>query len=346
MLDYWMAFGVGMAWLLGAGHGLSRHKLASRWLLVLLFVAIGLIQLAWLGVYQGWIQHYPGLMFVHQPALFLIGPTLSLYARHVRYPDQGLPARLRWHFAPAALVAFISLIQWLLFDHGQDTPELSPLLVAASAGAGGCYILPIVSRLQRVQRQAPYLQVELRVLQVLMAIGFAVALAALFTDMLHGDFFFRVYLSLITLIMVASYLLGVKYPELAHYIAERMEKTRYERSTLSNVDVDTVQGELERLMQEEALYCDDTLTLAGLATRLKVSPHQLSEIFNERLGQSFPRYLKIQRIDAARQLLREQPDETILNIGLSVGFSSSSAFYAAFREITGMPPGQYRKQLS
>ena len=346
MLDYWMGFGVGMAWLLAAGHGLSRHKPGSRWLLVLLFFSIGLIQLAWLGVYQGWIRQWPGLLFVHQPALFLIGPSLLLYSREVRQPGAGLSPALRRHFVPAAVVALISVIQWLLHDPRTDTPQLSALLVAASAGSGGFYILPIARRLQRVQQQAPYLRVELWVLRGLMAIGFGVGLAALFTDMLSGTVFFRVYLSLITLVMVASYLLGIKYPELTHYIAERMEKTRYERSTLSNVDVDRALNELQRLMQEEALYCDDSLTLAGLAAHLDVSPHQLSEILNERLGQSFPRYLKTLRIDAARQLLREQPEETILNIGLSVGFSSSSAFYAAFREIAGMPPGQYRKQLS
>jgi len=37
---------------------------------------------------------------------------------------------------------------------------------------------------------------------------------------------------------------------------------------------------------------------------------------------------------------------TDLSIGLNVGFSSQSAFYEAFREIEGMPPGQYRKLIS
>ena len=350
MLQHWMAFGAGMAWLLAAGHALAPQRLASRWLLVALFVAIGVIQLAWLAVLQGWIARWPSLLFLHQPALFLIGPLLSLYSHCVRYPERPVDAGQRWHLIPALLVALVSLIQWLFHTPGEDSLRLSPMLVAASAGAGGLYILPIVRRLQRVQQQAPYLVAELWVLRLLMAIGFAVALAALFTDMLAGQAFYRLYLSLITAVMVASYLLGVKYPELAHYIAERiesaerMEKARYERSTLSNVDVERVLAEMARLMDEEALYCDESLSLSALAAQLNVSAHQLSEIVNERLGKSFPNYLKTQRVNAACRLLQEQPDETILNVGLSVGFNSSSAFYAAFREITGQPPGQYRKQ--
>ena len=349
MLQHWMALGVGMAWVLAAGHALSPQRLPSRWLLVLLFVAIGIIQLAWLGIYLGWIGQWPGLLFLHQPALFLIGPLLSVYSRCVRYPEREISSPQRWHFAPAIAVGLVSLGQWLFYDPGEDL-RLSPLLVAASAGAGGLYIWPIARRLQRVQQQASYLAAELRVLRLLMAIGFAVALAALFTDMLEGQAFYQVYLSVITGVMVASYLLGVKYPELTHYIAERidiaegMEKARYERSTLSNVDVEGVLANMNRLMDEEAVYCDESLSLSGLAAQLNVSAHQLSEILNERLGQSFPRYLKTLRVNAACRLLLEQPEDTILNIGLSVGFNSSSAFYAAFREITGQAPGQYRKQ--
>ena len=38
-----------------------------------------------------------------------------------------------------------------------------------------------------------------------------------------------------------------------------------------------------------------------------------------------------------------EPSASVLSVGLSVGFTSQSNFYEAFREIEGMTPGQYRK---
>jgi len=42
-------------------------------------------------------------------------------------------------------------------------------------------------------------------------------------------------------------------------------------------------------------------------------------------------------------MLLAEPDMPVLDVGLAVGFSSSSAFYAAFREQTGQAPGQFRR---
>ena len=46
----------------------------------------------------------------------------------------------------------------------------------------------------------------------------------------------------------------------------------------------------------------------------------------------------------AKQLLTTEPAATILAIGMETGFKSQSAFYTAFKEITGLAPGNYRKQ--
>jgi AraC-like DNA-binding protein len=69
----------------------------------------------------------------------------------------------------------------------------------------------------------------------------------------------------------------------------------------------------------------------------------LSELINTHLGKSFSRYLREQRVEAAKLQLIDEPKATVLGIGLAVGFSSQSNFYEAFREIVGMTPGQFRK---
>jgi len=44
------------------------------------------------------------------------------------------------------------------------------------------------------------------------------------------------------------------------------------------------------------------------------------------------------RVAAAQAMLRAEPDASVLSVGLSVGFTSQSNFYAAFREIVGSVP--------
>jgi AraC-like DNA-binding protein len=91
------------------------------------------------------------------------------------------------------------------------------------------------------------------------------------------------------------------------------------------------------------VYVDPELSLAGLAGRLGLSSHQLSELVNSRLGKGFSRYLRERRVDAAKAMLLAEPKASVLSVGLSVGFTSQSNFYEAFREIEGSTPGQYRK---
>ena len=55
-------------------------------------------------------------------------------------------------------------------------------------------------------------------------------------------------------------------------------------------------------------------------------------------------YIRQQRILAAEKMLLQQPQVSVLAIGLSVGFNSQSAFYAAFKALHGMAPGQFRKR--
>jgi len=352
LLTYWTSFGVGLAWLYAIGHGLSRHNIESRLLLVMLFSSIGMIQLCWCLVLADKLVSYPWALYLHQPALFLIGPSLYAYSNVIS--GNSLGRKLLWlHMVPAIVVSGFSLAQWL-YRSDDDPVALSSVWVAASAGLGAGYVAIVLRKLLQVKNPRGYVRIEIIVLAALVLIGCFVALSALLGGLLVSRLFFQVYLSLITLVMVLSYWLGVKYPELVHYVAEAAEAAKitstgvtakkYENSTLDKVDVDSSVRALEVLMREEHLYQDDTLSLSSLAQQLNLSAHQLSELLNERQQVSFSGYLKGLRVTAAKQRLLDDLEEPILNIGLAVGFSSSSAFYSAFREIEGCPPGKFRKQ--
>lgn len=135
--------------------------------------------------------------------------------------------------------------------------------------------------------------------------------------------------------------LGLR-PQLSTEVSETVQ-TAYASSTLANVNCDAVLAQLNTLMQGERIYVDSELSLPSLADRLRLSTHQLSELINAQLGKGFSRYLREQRVGAAKSMLCAEPSASVLSVGLSVGFTSQSNFYEAFREIEGMTPGQYRK---
>ncbi len=59
-------------------------------------------------------------------------------------------------------------------------------------------------------------------------------------------------------------------------------------------------------------------------------------------GSSPHRYLISRRIERAKCLLRSS-DDSILEIGLAVGFATAASFSTAFRHVTGVSPRAYRR---
>ena len=158
-------------------------------------------------------------------------------------------------------------------------------------------------------------------------------------------YFYLVYTNGLGLAIVLTVSALVAIPDLISDLAEA-GRIRYSASTLGGVDVDACLAKLDALMRAEHAYRDENLSLASLAESLGVSSQQLSELINTRLGTGFSRYVRERRVEAAKELLGAAPTQSILSVSLDVGFKSQSSFYAAFKEVTGMSPGDYRKANS
>ena len=84
----------------------------------------------------------------------------------------------------------------------------------------------------------------------------------------------------------------------------------------------------------------DPTTLAQWADRLGISTRTITRIFIAETGLGFARWVTIARAQHAITLLAQ--GESLDEIAERTGFSSASAFGAAFRRSTGMTPGQFR----
>ena len=90
-------------------------------------------------------------------------------------------------------------------------------------------------------------------------------------------------------------------------------------------------------------HLDQTIKLADLALLLNMSQFHFSHLFKQSLGIPPYQYLIQQRVERAKQLLK-QTAQPITEIALLCGFNSHSHLTKQFRQVTGMTPKTYRLQ--
>ena len=88
-------------------------------------------------------------------------------------------------------------------------------------------------------------------------------------------------------------------------------------------------------------YLDQNIKLANLAQLMDISQFHFSRLFKQSIGVSPHQYLIQQRVERAKQLLK-QTDRSIVDIALDCGFNSHSHLSKQFRQLTGMTPKAYR----
>jgi AraC family transcriptional regulator len=88
---------------------------------------------------------------------------------------------------------------------------------------------------------------------------------------------------------------------------------------------------------------DRDLSLAAMASEVAVSPLYLPRSFKAAVGQSPHQYVIRRRIERAKELLTSG-DTPIVDVALSVGFSSQSHLSSWFLRLVGVSPAEYRRQ--
>ena len=293
--------------------------------LVLLLALSGLqsAHFAWLYLDRPWVATVP-----YHMTLFAVAPAFFLFSQPLLRPQ--VPGRnkvaLLGHSLPFAVSPLL--------------PGELALPLAFIVGAG--YLSWLGRSLYALRRERAGFHQEMLLLGSVFAIAVGVSVLGLSQQALPDKLFYCLYaISIGVAFVLVQTTLGLR-PQLSAEVRETVQ-TAYASSTLTNVDCDTLLVKLATLMSTDRIYADSELNLRRLAERLGLSTHQLSELINARLGKGFSRYLREQRIDAAKAMLCAEPSASVLSVGLGVGFTSQSNFYEAFREIEGMTPGQYRK---
>jgi AraC family transcriptional regulator len=88
---------------------------------------------------------------------------------------------------------------------------------------------------------------------------------------------------------------------------------------------------------------DQDLSLSMLAQQIGLSPYHFARQFHRATGQSPHQYVLSQRIEQARQLLREA-DLPLSQIALVSGFTDQSHLTQTFKRSLGYTPAMYREE--
>lgn len=272
-------------------------------------------------------------VFVYLLFLGFVGPLFYLYSQHVLQTDKKWSRYESWHFFP---VLFIALVGFLF-------PEYFNLAYSLMFLLGGMYMGRLAWSLYQLRIRRTLFKMEFLFTAVFLSWAIAVVLVGMFSAQAM-DLLIPIQTIMLTMAIAAAIHIQLNYPHLLSSL-EEIAHRQYQASTLLNVDCENIKQQLDELMSNKNVYQDSELSLSTLAEMLSLKPHQLSELINIQLGMSFSSYLRRQRVNAAEVLLKTEPDVSVLAIGLSVGFSSQSAFYSAFKEFHSMAPGQYRQQI-
>jgi AraC-like DNA-binding protein len=145
-----------------------------------------------------------------------------------------------------------------------------------------------------------------------------------------------------SLVMITVFLTNNRYPMIFSLMKKELLSRKYERSFLKGLDTGKIRSRLKGLMEDEKLYRDSELSLRSLSAIMLLSPHQLSQFLNEQMGLNFNNFVNRYRVEEALELLVSSPEQTVLAIGLYVGFNSKSSFNTVFKKFTGCTPSEYR----
>lgn len=103
---------------------------------------------------------------------------------------------------------------------------------------------------------------------------------------------------------------------------------------------------LKRIIIDEKHYLKEQVTLEDIAQVLQVSRTTLSNLINSEEGQNFYSWINSLRIEHSKTLLINYPGHTISQIAQLTGFTETSNFSRAFKNITGLTPTEWRKYNS
>ena len=93
--------------------------------------------------------------------------------------------------------------------------------------------------------------------------------------------------------------------------------------------------------EKEKPFIDPDFSPDTIATKFKISNHDVSQIFTNYFLTSFSKFTNEYRVREVIETMKR--DSNLLHLSMNCGFNSKSRFNSVFKEITGSTPTEYKK---
>ena len=145
-------------------------------------------------------------------------------------------------------------------------------------------------------------------------------------------------------IAVSVWIIITGYLSLSQQNLPELKPLKKASSEVNDERFDDVKQKLDILFVNDNIHLQPSLTIGQLAHKSGY-PEYLISLFINRIHQmNFRDYINTLRIQEARQKLKNNKGDTILDIAYACGFNSKSTFNSAFKKITGQTPSQFKQQ--
>lgn len=128
-------------------------------------------------------------------------------------------------------------------------------------------------------------------------------------------------------------------------LPQKLEK--YRGSKIPETQSTIISNELKRYMEEKKPYLNAEFKLADLANEINYPLHEISQVLNQDLNQSFPDFVNKYRIEEVKKRMEDKTYAkfTFIAIAQQCGFNSKTSFYRIFKNETGKTPADYVKDI-
>lgn len=341
-----------------------KYRSKSNYFLIGLIFCLSLSNLNYFLSDAGIISVNQLYIYLYLPLASIIPPLLYLYVRTFLYPQKKVALGEKLLFLPFAIFLVLTFVFRIGKLIGETQPEfdtffgfilnLHEILSVTYTFIILSILLITIIRYEKqqqsfglatVRKRLNWLKITLTLLFILTFLwGFLVYKNIFIPEVFTS--FYLLWLGLSVLIYwlghIGIYQFGIleeRKKIRAHTVKNK--KSKPSKSTRNEHII-----ALEKLLHEDKIYLDSSLTLESVAQKLNLSTSYLSRVLNAELQASFTEYLNSFRINEAQNYLRnpEFSKYTIVAIGLEAGFNSKSAFFNVFKKVTGKTPLEFKKE--
>lgn len=337
---------------------LQRRKVANQpaaHYLMALVLLVSFLLFAKLAYRSEWMHTYAEVILLPDVILFVLGPCLWLFTRHLlRMPPLKI-RQLCWHALPGFLhivIANTVLGQHLnghwhflsgsgiyvsfLFIEGLAMVSLMGYLVAS---------FKLTERTLQTEQYQGH-DAAKRFLPAFFRVGMLLALCwgISFSYRLFvydpSYLFYQVFWFL-----AVAYVFWLAYSVVLNTELFDLPPSPIDR-TLKTED-EQILARVITFLEVEKPYLEPQLKLADLAEATGTPRHELSRIINAGTGQSFFDLINTLRINTFIEAYEAaaEHERSILQLAYQSGFNSKSAFNRAFRKVIGCSPSEYFKEV-